>query len=1543
MARRSPSAEPSDPIACLNAWMARGDGAAGPRWRRYYEPVPQLSRGAPLPILGIMVLVWQLRRDDLQALYPLDSEAGRLDFIAWCLLHGRREYRALEEAGALWRALARPARFAGPPLAADDAGHAISWKMLLMVRGRPDLDFDGATVAGRAALLLWALCHAGRELGAYCAALAPWQLAFLQSPGAASGGAWSRVQELVYAQRADVRAAYPLPAGAAAYLAWFARFAADETPLSAPAAMDDEPGPGPGPAAAATLRLPAGVNVVGHAYGQLGIGEDARMAVRALDSGGIAVTLLDAPPGPRIPRNERSMAGRVGTRAIYGSNLFCLTALEQGRYVAEHGCAILEGRRNIGYWPWELAAWPEQWRHLFALVDEVWSSSEHTWRAALGASPVPVRQLPMAVELPAPSRLARGDFGLPPRACLFLFTFDLNSSARRKNPQACVQAFLAAFPRTGRDALDAERVGLVIKVHPPAAPEPEWQALKALHANDPRIHLIERTLDKGDLLALCHSCDCFISLHRAEGFGRGIAEAMLLGKPVIATGYSGNLAFTDQDNALLVPYALTPLRAGDYPFGEGQCWAEADVAAAARLMRQVLAEPAATALRAARGRATVVRRHGAGVVGAAYAAALAPAEPDAARLGGAAPRLDGRGPALLICDAAASGPAGHYLHYTLCLAGAGRRLGMAVRVLCQRALAAAPPALDGVAFHAAYAQAWRGADLRQLPRFGPGHPVADTLAALDALGAGAADLVLVHTLGLLEMQAWLDWLVELAPARLRALPAWRFVLRFDPAALEGGAAPGWGALRRRLGARQAELAQRVRWFADTERLAARYTALLGLPVALAPIPFDQRPLLAALRRGGVRRRPAGPATALYLGDARPEKGIEALPALARALWTSHLRSGRLRLVVQANLNLPGGQGGAAEAVRALAGYPAPMVELIHAPMAPVDYYRRLAEADIVLLPYDAAAYRARSSGICVEALAAGKPIVTTAGSWMASQAGPEQAELIDGAHALPAALAALLERLPAAASAARRAAPRWRRAADPLRCLRQLLAEAPPSPPPSLPAASFDPPPAGHGSLAALIGACRPTEPQWRWPPPRLPELAPGQADAIALDGRVDLLYVGSARPGEVAGLRDFLDAVYFPHLAALGVTLVVAGAVCGAAPWPSCRTLLLVGTLADPAPLQAAAAFCILPAAGADGGDVRALVEALRRMCHNLHDASPAPPPAWTPAWLLANRLLLAWLGDGWHAAVPADGLAPTALPQAQLRALLALALPAVLASAACDGMPAAARRYLCEAPERAVATLLTLAGVLPPPSAPAPPGAVRATLVAHGALEAQLLVRLSRPRPQGPAPRLALRCAGAPLAPAALAADGPQHASCRFVLPLERGFPYFQLLDVLLELAPAGGWRIDSVLLHQFAGTALLERPALQQLQPQLHAAEADADGGRFAWTAQPSLALALPCWRGGDSVVMLQTAGLGRHAPADVALRAGATPLALHCADDGHGALLSATLAARPAWPFEPLWRLDAPHVEQAAAGDERLIGLALRGIALVAQPGLFPAGN
>ena len=586
--------------------MEYGQCSTSQAWKRYYDPVLAMSDELPVPILGVMLLIWQLRDADLQQMFPLDSTDSRIAFLSWCACHGRIEYAALAEASSYWTFLQSKAEL--PEISSyADPGNAISKFMLLIWHSRKDLSFDLTEREGRAQFVLWYLAHGRTELMKDSEPFPTWQGDYFASPSELNG--LNCLQMLVYESRPDLRTAFSLPAMNSEYLRWydteFIKTVFTKTQHGNTLETPDAP-----------KNLSRGVNVIGYAYGQLGIGEDARMATKSLHSRGINAALINFAPGDNIPQRDMSMSNHVRSDIVYNVSIFCLTAIETARYFAKNGSRHFSSTFNVGYWPWELEEWPDEWRHIFTLVDEVWASSMHTYKSIFSYSTVPVSHVPMAVAIPRASNLTRKDFDLPTNARLFLFSFDLNSSAKRKNPAACVDAFLLAFP--DKNQQDASAVGLVIKVHPPTDYNEEWEKLKLLRISDPRIHIIESTLVREDLVALYKNCDCFISLHRAEGFGRNIAESMLLGTPVIATGYSGNLDFTNNTNSYIVGYQDILLDEDDYPYGSKKFWAEPDITEAAGKIREVIDNPEKYNLIASNAKKQIERQYNLDSVGERY-------------------------------------------------------------------------------------------------------------------------------------------------------------------------------------------------------------------------------------------------------------------------------------------------------------------------------------------------------------------------------------------------------------------------------------------------------------------------------------------------------------------------------------------------------------------------------------------------------------------------------------------------------------------------------------------------------------------------------------------------------------------------------------------------------------------------------------------------------------------------------------------------------------------------------------------------------------
>jgi glycosyltransferase involved in cell wall biosynthesis len=342
-----------------------------------------------------------------------------------------------------------------------------------------------------------------------------------------------------------------------------------------------------------------GATLIGYTHGVLGMGEHVRMSAEALSSTRVPYGVLDIETGSgEQPGEQTARYPRVTTNR-FRANIFHVNADQMLPTYCRLGSDFFRNRYNIGFWAWELAKWPAPWNPVLEMVDEIWAPSRFIADCLTSATEKPVTYMPLCVELPPFERLPRARFGLPERDCLFLFAFDFNSYIERKNPFAAIRAFKKAFPS------GTERTGLVVKVMKADTGSDKWREMVGLIGGDARIHVINEVMSRSEVLALIDACDCFVSLHRSEGFGRGPAEAMYLGKPVIATGYSGNTDFTRPDSSLLVDYTLVPVEKSEYVHGDGQVWADADVDHAARLMRRVLEGGSAVETIASRGKAVM--------------------------------------------------------------------------------------------------------------------------------------------------------------------------------------------------------------------------------------------------------------------------------------------------------------------------------------------------------------------------------------------------------------------------------------------------------------------------------------------------------------------------------------------------------------------------------------------------------------------------------------------------------------------------------------------------------------------------------------------------------------------------------------------------------------------------------------------------------------------------------------------------------------------------------------------------------------------------
>lgn len=341
------------------------------------------------------------------------------------------------------------------------------------------------------------------------------------------------------------------------------------------------------PARAPRRPLP-GVNVVGYLRAELGVGESARLMLDALAAGDVPHATAS------VDRHVQSRQGATfpasTAAAPFDTTLLCVNA-DMTAAVSATVPALLARSYRIGMWYWEVEDFPEPQRDAFHYVDEVWVATDFIRRAIAPHSPVPVRTITPPLPRPRASGRSRTEIGLPDRPYL-LFSFDYLSTPERKNPWGLVDAFEAAFA-PGEGPL------LVIKsINADRRPR-DAERLRLRAAGLPDVLLLEGYLDAEDRDALVAGCDGYVSLHRSEGLGLTMAEAMALGKPVVATAYGGNLQFMTDANSFLVPWAPVAIPEGCAPYPAGGTWAEPDTAAAAALIRAVHLDPE---LAAARGR-----------------------------------------------------------------------------------------------------------------------------------------------------------------------------------------------------------------------------------------------------------------------------------------------------------------------------------------------------------------------------------------------------------------------------------------------------------------------------------------------------------------------------------------------------------------------------------------------------------------------------------------------------------------------------------------------------------------------------------------------------------------------------------------------------------------------------------------------------------------------------------------------------------------------------------------------------------------------------
>ncbi|HYM08624.1 MAG TPA: glycosyltransferase [Terriglobales bacterium] len=625
--RRVPRASTQALLDTRDPFSAIGFDSIGRYWND-----PQPDRAGGRTRLTRLAYHYYLQRPDLQAAMPdvLGRDQGQ--FLEWLMQHGVREvdwgetfFSPLRSALAAERAERSPR----PPKNME--------QRLARLRAAIPATLPPACrqIVSEATGALIALFRRGMTEEA----CVTWLNETVATNGSQSP--LTRLAQKIYESRPDLKRSFPDPAGAdaEAFTLWFLTYARVEFHLderflapfrtrrqheaalgrgsrhiaartrfarmAAGARLQARLSPPsgllpPAPVAAAVAPAPQpapelAFNLTGYAGGPLGIGDSARSVLAAARACDIPVRFNAVPASP-VPAHRRPTAEDFP----FPFHLVQVNPDSMPGVIEKLGAHFFAGRSTIGCWDCELDEFPEHWADCFHWVREVWTPTGFSQDVFSRKSPVPVVRIPYCIQIDTIPSLSRAELGLPRDKFLFLTFLDLLDSFARQNPLAVAEAFRLAFPRN-------EGCHLVVQVQNAHARPDLMHQLRESCASL-RASVIDRAPLGDEVAALMQACDCLVSLHRSERFGFRLAESMYLGKPVIATAYSGNLEFTHPGNSFLVSCRMCRVGPGNDPYPPGAWWAEPSVAEAVQHMKTVV-ESAGERHKVAQAGRSYVREH----------------------------------------------------------------------------------------------------------------------------------------------------------------------------------------------------------------------------------------------------------------------------------------------------------------------------------------------------------------------------------------------------------------------------------------------------------------------------------------------------------------------------------------------------------------------------------------------------------------------------------------------------------------------------------------------------------------------------------------------------------------------------------------------------------------------------------------------------------------------------------------------------------------------------------------------------------------------
>ncbi len=329
-------------------------------------------------------------------------------------------------------------------------------------------------------------------------------------------------------------------------------------------------------------KNPDGVNLIGFIQGEIGLGQSCRLIAQAFDSSLIDFTVFNFEQISAMRHNDHTWDHKITNKTPYNVNLFHLNPPELALAYMTMNKDTWKDKYNIAFWLWELEEFPEEWLPSLALVDEIWTPAHFVTNNFSKITEKPVYTIPYPMSAPVSEEYNRAYFNLPMDSFLFLTMYDCNSTMERKNPLGSIEAFKKAFDQNDHT------VGLIIKVNNPQ--QKDIEKIKGIIEGYSNVILIAKTVSKLEVNSLIRCCNVYVSLHRAEGYGLPMAEAMVLGRVVIGTNWSANTDFMNSSNSCPVNYSIIELQDDYVMYKKGNHWAQPDVEQAAQYMVRLVSD-----------------------------------------------------------------------------------------------------------------------------------------------------------------------------------------------------------------------------------------------------------------------------------------------------------------------------------------------------------------------------------------------------------------------------------------------------------------------------------------------------------------------------------------------------------------------------------------------------------------------------------------------------------------------------------------------------------------------------------------------------------------------------------------------------------------------------------------------------------------------------------------------------------------------------------------------------------------------------------------